>query len=230
MAVDRLAPIVRPDVGFVLVGEWTLDTPDRQRAAADAALDAWGRVAWPAGLLSHSCLLGTDDSVVLQYMQWTSTDACRAFVASDRSAWRRAVDSAVPGIERQGVAGYEPPRHRVDAEDQVPGCVVAVTREFDGPDLERARRWVDAIFDVPGGGEPVPGLISAHFHIAVDGARVLNVAQWTTEQAHRAMADGAAQRIEADAAMRRVERWPGLERTSFERYRPHRSVGAPTVE
>jgi hypothetical protein len=217
----------RGGVGLALVGEWALDTPRRQQAAADAAIAAWQHVGWPAGLLSHSCLLGGDGQTVLHYMQWADEPACREFVATDRARWTRAVDEAVPEISRRGVVAYLPPRGRSFDSTLAPGCVVVVTREFDGPDLRRARRWVDAMFDVPGGDAPLPGMISAHLHVSTDGARAINVAQWTTEDAHRALIAGQQQRLKESPRMQQVENWPGLKRTTFKRYRPYKSATAP---
>jgi hypothetical protein len=222
-----LPDLNRTDVGLVVVGEWALPAPERQRAAADAAILAWDSVPWPPGLLSHSVLLGTDGGTVLHYQQWSGEHACREFVGTARRAWVRVVDDAVAGIDRRGVVGYLPPRSHVFATNQVPGCIVVISREFVGPDLARARRWVEAMFDVPGGVAPQRGLLSAHLHVSTDGARALNYAQWTTEDAHRELVDSTPDRIAESPPMRQVETWPGLTRTTVVRYHPHRSVAAP---
>lgn len=227
--VSRPVPRVdRPGVGLVLVAEWVLPTPARGCEAADAAVDAWRRMPWPRGLIAHACLLGTDEPTVLHYTQWTGEGPCRAFTRTGRPRWARAVDAAAPGIECRDVTGYRLHRSRHDdVAAWPPGCVVAVSREFDGPDLARARAWTDAIFAVPSGATPLPGLISAHFHVGTDGTRVLNYAEWTSEEAHRAVTAGAEERIEADPDMSRVESWPGLVRTTVRRFRPYRGLGRP---
>lgn len=81
----------------------------------------------------------------------------------------------------------------------VPG-VVTVTVDLDEPDPERQRAWVDNAFDAAGTADPAPeaGLLSARFHLSLDGARVLNLAEWTTAQAHRDAAgitDGFRKRV-----------------------------------
>lgn len=215
MTTARLVPdVARPDVGLVAFEQWTVGTPERQRAAADATLAAWRDVSWPAGLLSHSCLLGADGETVAHYSQWASEQARRAFVNAD-----------VPDAEHHCAIEYWPPRHRIDAT-LTPECIVLIHREFDGPDLERARRWVDAMFAVPPT-DPPPGLISAHMHVSTDGARALNYAQWTSEDAHRALVERTARRLEENPKFRAVESWPELVRTWFERYRPCWSIAGP---
>lgn len=215
-----------PDVGLALVGEWSTSSSAQQRAAADAAINAWQRVPWPAGLLSYSCMLGTGGYTVLHYSQWADEDACRAFVATDRPQWVRAVDAAAPGIQHRRVTGYRLYRSRYDST-QTPECIILVTRQFDAPDIGRAREWVEAIFAVPGGDRPLPGLIAAHFHLSTDGARVLNYAEWASEDAYRSGTAGAAQRIQDNPQMRRVESWPGLTHTTVRRYHPYRSITTP---
>ena len=72
----------------------------------------------------------------------------------------------------------------------MPGCIVVVTMETDGP--ERQRQWVDAVFDaLEAETDPPPGGISGHFLVSTDATRVLNCAEWIDEESHRrAVADG----------------------------------------
>jgi len=78
--------VTRPDVGLVLVGEWNVATPERQRVAVDAAMAAWDDVPWPEGLLAHHGFVGIDNASVLHYIQWTSEEAIRAFQRTTRPA------------------------------------------------------------------------------------------------------------------------------------------------
>jgi hypothetical protein len=225
-----VAEVTRPDVGLVAVAEWSTARP-RQQAVADAALDAWKRVGWPAGLLSHWCLLGADESSVLHYIQSADEQAVRRFVATGKPEWARAVADAEPPFQRHGVVGYQVYRGRYfAASPEVPGCVVTIKREFDGADPARARAWVDAMFAATGDDTPFPGAIAAHMHVSVDGARVLNFAQWTSEQAHQALVESTPRRLAGNRAWRRAEEsWPRLERTTMRRYRPYRYVERPRV-
>jgi heme-degrading monooxygenase HmoA len=193
-----LPDVTRPDADIVLVGEWTVATPERQRAAVDAAMAAWEDLLWPEGLFAHHGFVGVDGTSVLHYIQWTGEEAIRAFQQTTRPAWARRVDEAVPGIERQGVTGYQLYRSaNGEASEQIPGCIVAVMHAFDGPDIERARQFIDArITGVDD--EPMPGFIAAHFHISTDGGRMLNYAEWVSEQAHATWATGGAQILAAE--------------------------------
>jgi len=136
----------------------------------------------------------------------------------------RNVDNAVPDIERLGVTGYRLYRSAVaDGPEQVPGCIVVVTREFDGPDLERARQMVDTLFAVPTTA-PAPGLIAAHVHISTDGARVLNYAEWVSAQAHQTAIESTPQAVKENKEWQEVHAWPGLKSTAFKRYLPYRGL------
>jgi hypothetical protein len=227
VAESRTVPeVTRSDVGMVAVAEWSTDTQARQRAVADAAIEAWNHMEWPEGLLSHACLLGTDGRTVMHYIQSADEEAARWFVSSGKVAWTRAVEDAAPPFQRHGVVGYRVYRGQYfTVSTSAPGCVVAVRREFDGPDPQRARAWVDAMFAATGDAAPLPGMIAAHMHVSVDGSRVLNLAQWTSEQAHQALVDGASDRMAENPALRQLEKaWPGLEHTTIRRNRPYRYV------
>lgn len=221
--------VARADVGLVAVAQWSAAGPKAQRAIADAAIDAWNQVGWPDGLVSHWCLLGTDERSVLHYIQSAGEDAARRFVSTGKAAWTQAAESAVPEFHRHGVTCYRVYRGRFfTPAPEAPGCVVAVRREFDGPDPQRARAWVDAMFAATGEDAPLPGMIAAHMHVSFDGVRVLNFAQWTSEQAHQALVDSAPKRVTGNPALQRVEAWSGLEHTTMHRFRPYRYVEAAT--
>ncbi|MDI3404865.1 antibiotic biosynthesis monooxygenase [Streptomyces cavernicola] len=223
----------RDGVGVVLASTWSVGTPERQKATVAAITRAWESRDWPhEGLLSYSVHIGTDGSTLLHYSQWRDLDAYEEFVASaanGRDGRNAEIDAAVPGIERQGLAKYEPYRgrslnERAERADsaRVPGCIVIVDVRFTGPDPARQRAWVDSVFAALDGDEPHPGGISAHFHTSLDGTRVLNYAEWESEQAHvEALATPGEGVGAATEAWRRVQRHPGLaEGGSVKRYLP----------
>jgi len=229
-STSALPDITRPDAGVVLAGEWGVGTPERQIAAAEAVVAAWERVPWPQGLLSYTLLVGTDGDTVLHYSQWTSEAAIREFVQTARPQWVRGIDDAIPGIERRGVVTYRLYRSGVrDGTPPVPGCIVAVTVEFDGPDAQRLRRWIDTVFDaLEAEAGPHPGGISGHFHVSTDGTRVLNYAEWTDEAAHREAVERSGQgTVGSGAKWQRVQSFPGVVSGGFKRYRPYRSLSRP---
>ena len=220
-----LPQVARPDAGLVLVGEWGTIDAGHQRSAADAALGAWEAVRAPAGLLSHGCLLGEDDRTLLHYIQWADEDAARAFVSTDRPQWVAAVDAAVGGIEHRRVVPYR--RYRSVVPDVPPGtagCVVTVT--FETESAGQATAWVDAL---AGAGAAAPaGMLSAHFHVAADGSRILNYAEWVDATAHQDSVDHRPERARSSAsagqAVKVVDETPGVRFLGFARYRPYRSL------
>jgi heme-degrading monooxygenase HmoA len=227
---DRLPDITRPDAGLVLFSEWTVGTPERQRAAMDAAMAGWANWPVPEGLLSHTCFASTDGTTVRHHSQWTDQAALDDFRRTDPPERKRAIDDAVPGLDRHGLAVYE--LHRSyhgtvsDGTRPVPGCIVMVDIEFVDSDRERQRQWIDAVLTALAV-EPMPGLIAAHFHTSTDGTRVVNYAEWTSEQAHQAALDtgpqGGVNRTDLPE-WRRVQEFPGMRPGRFTRYLEFRSL------
>lgn len=237
----RLPPIPRPDVGLVLSSQWRLPTRESQQAAADAAMDAWKHVPWPAGLLSYSCLLSDDGTTVTHYSQWTGDEAHQAFRRNDPPERVQRILAAVPGIERQGVFAYRPFRSVVPGGPQRrPGCIVTVDISFEGPDPERQQRWVETVLKAlaAGNGAP-PGLLAAHFHLSTDGTRVLNLAEWTDAAAHGEFLErSSATPASASPEWHRAQHFPGLKGgedgsaglpgwAHVKRHRPYRGLSLP---
>lgn len=229
---DARPDLRRPGVGVVKVSTWRVGTPERQRAAVDAIAATWGRRDWPdVGLLSYSVHIGEDGDTLLHYSQWTSEEAHQEFFRSHRDGRNAEIDAAVPGVERVALHSYEryrSTRLRADDDTRVPGCVVIVDVEFDGPDPDRQRAWVDAVFEALET-EPSlhPGGISAHFHVSLDGTRVLNYAEWESAAAHvealAAPGDGIGT---ATPQWRRVQTYPGVAGGGVKRYTPALSLSA----
>jgi hypothetical protein len=97
---------------------------------------------------------------------------------------------------------------------------VIVEVEFEGPDPDRRRAWVDAVFEaLQSEPNPRPGGLSAHFHLSTDGTRVLNYAEWESAQAHidalAAPGDGVGS---STSQWERVQTWPGLKSSTVNRY------------
>ncbi|GAA0600256.1 antibiotic biosynthesis monooxygenase [Streptomyces crystallinus] len=219
----------RTGVGVVKSSVWRVGTPERQRAAVEAIAEAWGRRDWPdVGLLSYSVYTGTDGDALLHYSQWRSEAAYQDFFRTFRDGRVAEIDAAVPGIERVGLHSYELYRSSGPrpGDPRTPGCVVLVDVEFEGPDPERQRAWVDAVFealdtdpDLPSGG------ISAHFHVSQDGTRVLNYAEWESEQAHiDALAAPGAGVGSRTPQWERVQSYPGVSGGGVTRYLPALTV------
>ncbi|MFF0424301.1 antibiotic biosynthesis monooxygenase [Streptomyces sp. NPDC004520] len=220
----------RPGLGAVLASTWRVATPERQRAAVDAIRKAWESREWPdLGLLSYSVYLGTDGDTLLHYSQWTEQQAYDDFVRTYRDDRNAEIDAAVPGIERVVLHRYAPP-HRsavlgAESAGAVPGAIAVVEADFDGPDAGRQEAWTEAVLaalEDDQGKRPARGGIGAHFHRSVDGTRVLNLAEWESEQAHAAW----QAEVPLGEAWRRVRAYPGLVGTRVRRYTPALSLEA----
>lgn len=220
---DPVPDVERDGVGMVLVGEWTVRQGD-QRRAADAALAAWPADAPPDGMLAHHCLLGEDGATVLHYQQWSDPEACRAFVDAGRPRWLASLDAQVPGIAHRRATAYQVYRSTEPSPDAPPcGCLVTVTVDFDGPDGQRQRDWIDTVFTASGTDRAAPaaGLIAAHFHVGLDGTRVLNLAAWSTGDAHRRAAATPAPKLRTA-----TQRFPGVAGSAARRFTPYRGITA----
>ena len=158
-----LPDIDRPDVQnrrcAPVARGWSRPSSD---AVADATLAAWDVTPWPDALISRTCYLSTDEQRVLTYEQWSDDQ---------------------PDVEDPAAIAYRLYRSGVRDDAPVPGCIVIVEVQTDGHDT--ARQWIDAVFDALAA-EPTlhPGGISGHFHVSLDGTRVLNYAEWVDEASH----------------------------------------------
>ncbi|MGW0556310.1 antibiotic biosynthesis monooxygenase [Streptomyces sp. NPDC002926] len=228
---DSRPDLTRAESGLVQVSTWDVGTPERQRAAVEAVAEVWQSRDWPgAGLLSYSVFVGEDGTTLLHYSQWRDEDAYQDFLRAHRDDRNEEIDAAVPGIQRRGPRSYQLYRSggRGTDDRRIPGCVVIVDVEFDGPDTERQRAWVDGVFEAlrteP---HPHPGGIAGHFHVSVDGTRVLNYAEWESAEAHRealtAPGDGVGSRTPQWA---KVQSFPGVTGGGVNRYTPALSLSA----
>jgi heme-degrading monooxygenase HmoA len=175
---------------------WRVGTPLRQRQTVEAIAETWERRPWPAdGLLGYYLYTGHDSSTLLHHSRWADEQAYEAY---------RYYRSHGP----------------VDRAGRAPGCIVIVDIEFDGPDPERQRAWVDAVVEaLESEPNPHPGGIRAHFHLSTDGTRVLNYAEWESAQAHLEALAASGDGIGSGTAQwGRVQTWPGLKSGSVSRY------------
>ncbi|MDQ0797026.1 antibiotic biosynthesis monooxygenase [Streptomyces sp. B1I3] len=227
---DSRPDLTRPDSGIVEVGTWDAGTPERRRRTVEAVRAAWsGLDRTHPGLLSYTVLTGEDGRTLLHYSQWSGEDAYQDFVRTGRDARDAEIDAAVPGIERLGLHTFTLYRSGVrEGDDREPGCVVIVDVEFAGPDPARQRDWVDTVFEALGTDPaPVPGGISAHFHVGTDGTRVLNYAEWETAQAHIDALAAAGDGVGSPTPQwQRVQAYPGVTGGGVHRYTPASGIGA----
>ncbi len=226
-----LPDIARGDARLAVAARRTVRTPARQHAVADAVLAIWRREPWPAALLSVSCFTSSDGETVLTYTQWASEDGYRAFTASSHAILTTGLDAFAHDVTRTDVVAYRLYRSGVPEATRhvVPGCFVFVSVQFDGPDERRQRQWVDTVFDaLASEPEPPAGGLAGHFHLSVDGTRVLNYAEWIDEDAHRRALERSGQgAIGSSPKWREVRQFPGIVVAGFTRYRFHQGLAAP---
>ncbi|MDJ1134967.1 antibiotic biosynthesis monooxygenase [Streptomyces iconiensis] len=192
-------------------------TPERQRAVAEAMEADWAAHPWPSPtLLSRTVLMANDGHTLLRYSQ--VTDLARPPHPP------LPPGEELPDGDRELIAARLYRSQRVPGASGPPGCVVLVDRAFDRPDPEGARHLVDTLFESASGQSPADGLIGAYFYVSSDGTRVLNYAEWTDEQAHKA---AIGNRPRGNAQWEEAHTWPGLRRTNFLRFRPHAGTAAP---
>ncbi|MGW1226496.1 antibiotic biosynthesis monooxygenase [Streptomyces sp. NPDC001478] len=165
--------VARADAGVALVTPLYVGGAELQRAEVERVLAPYRTGPLPEGFLSVSVFTSTEGENVLTYAQWTSDDAYRAFVAGG--------GLGEPDENTTEPVRYRLYRGRVLEPGSVPTALVAPVFDVDGRD--RQRRSIDNLIDGPLG-TPFPGLVASHFHISLDGTRVMNWAEWVDEDAH----------------------------------------------
>lgn len=133
---DTHPDLARPDASAPFFSTWRVGTPERQRQTVDAIARTWEIRPWPAeDLRGYHVYTGHDGSTLLHHSQWASEQAYEAFVKTHRQERVDEIDTAVPGIERLGLGRYRRYRSaaREDRAAVVPGCIVIVDIEFEGP-------------------------------------------------------------------------------------------------
>jgi hypothetical protein len=226
--------MTRPDAGLVVVTEFEVGGADQQQALFAASRAAWDTLPWPETLLSIAWLASTDGQRALAYVQWRDDSEFESYGRTHRPILAARLKDALPALVASPPVFYRRYRSgtRPDAVD--PGCIVAVSVEFDGADEARAGAWIDTVFDaIASDSAPPAGGLGAHFHISVDGTRVLNYAEWVDEASHRAALERSGiGAVGSGPKWRAVQTFPGLKGSRVTRYRFDRRlvpapVGAP---
>ncbi|WDV50824.1 antibiotic biosynthesis monooxygenase [Streptomyces coeruleorubidus] len=216
--IEQHPDLTDPRPGALFFSTWRVGTPERQRQTVEAIGRTWERRPWPTGdLLRYHVYAGHDGSTLMHYSQWSDEQAYEAFVKAHRQERVDEIDTAVPEIERLGLARYRRYRSRDRAvgDVRVPGLIVTVRIDFEEGAGERREEWVDLVVKALGDDpEGHAGLVSAHFHLSTDGGHVLNYAEWESDQAYdEALAAPATDTWE------RVRTSPGVTGVSGSRYR-----------
>lgn len=195
--------IRRADSAAVRVAQWYV--PDRETGVEVLrdAVQQWQATPWPTGILSFSGYLSTDHDTVLTYVQTADAGAHHAFTA---------------GLKR--LAGAETVEYTLyraillNAGPLVPASFVVASFDVDGPGPQESivASIAGALEHTPAGRHP--GMVSANFHLSTDGSRVLNYAEWTSDEAHLSFLEGATRA----ATLRATHDTPGVRPIGFKRY------------
>jgi hypothetical protein len=104
-----------------------------------------------------------------------------------------------------------------------PGCIVIVSFETD--DFKQQQAFVDTLIDTVESRENPRhrGSIASHFHLGIDGKRVLNYAEFVDEQSHEDVIQTMLRKD--DEVPRLIHKMSGLKPLGFERFRLYRSIG-----
>jgi hypothetical protein len=114
--------------GAVIPSQWTLQTLDSQRAAAEAALSAMPAVP---RLLCFSLFRGLDDFTLFLLSQWIDEPARDTYIAVS-SKPRAVVDEALPNIVRDWRYPSSLYRSFIGDESAGLGCLVVVRQPVKG--------------------------------------------------------------------------------------------------
>jgi hypothetical protein len=193
----------RTDSAAVHVAQWYV--PDREAGiqALDKTAEQWRATDWPPGILSANAYLSTEHDTVLTYVQTSDTAAHRDFTAG------------LTGLAGAATVAYTLHRAIVLHNGPlVPASFVVATFDVDGPGPQE--RIVESIAGALERAPEAqhPGLLSANFHLSADGTRVLNYAEWTSDEAHVAFLEGATRA----ATLRATHDTPGVRPIGFKRY------------
>lgn len=200
----------RPDAEAIYASHWYVPDEQDGNAILDRIIAVWEEARWPPGILTFSAYLSCDGRTALTYAQCRRSDVYRPFV--------QALPDPATRIEP-----IEYRRHSsltLGDGQGVPSAVVAASFDVDGPERQR-----HIIAMVSGRLRAAPaehytGLIASHFHTSLDGSRVINFAEWVSDEAHLVFMGGSAQH----GTLRLVTETPGVRPIGFTRYHLRHSL------
>lgn len=217
---DPVPEVTRADAGLVLMSTWTLDTPPRQRAAAEAAIEPWRHTPLPAGMLSYHVMIGTDGATLLHYSQWKDEAALERRRATDPPERVTRIDEEVPGIRRNGLTVYQ-------LHDTVPRMGSArtecVEREIiTVPDSATAQAFIDTLHKWLTSNTEVSSAVTHHFHISGSGNEITHLVELPNQDFPAQTVAKWSRSSSTVAAL--VKEFPGVAVASSSRFLPYRGI------
>jgi hypothetical protein len=224
--VEGFGLLGRADAEHVTITRWAFAAPD----AATTALRRFRR-AEPGTLGDVDALTflaGTAGPVDAGILRGTARAADSPGTGNGLVVVHSEAEPPVPALwappDGRLIPGPTRFRHHRDVRsphDSVAGLAVLVEIEFDRPDPQRARTWVDLLVRALETDPRSPeGLICARFHVSDDGSLVANLALWTSEAAYdRALAAGPPGVARTDTPeWRAATQFEGIRRNTIHRF------------
>jgi hypothetical protein len=220
-----------PAVRIVAVSTFDVGTPARLAALVEASAAAWQTLPWPATLAGITWLASLDGARALAYVQWTSDAEFEAYGRTHRPVLAAHFAAALPDLPPAAPVFYRRYRSGRRPDAPAPGCIVIVSVDLDGPDEARQCAWVDTVFDAMAAeATPPAGGISGHFHVSLDGRRILNYAEWVDEASHAAaLARSGQGTVGSGPKWQAVRAFPGVASSDVRRYRLLRRLAPPAL-
>lgn len=175
-----------------LISRWTVGSPQRQQAAADAELARLRRAGLPGGFRDLTVYTSLNSESILLRAELADVRAFHAFPADPgRATDPDEVDRTMPGIVRHGVTGYRGHRRIHNATGKAV-CTSIVETHFNEPD--EALHWA---VDVANTGR-WSGSLSTMFYVSLDHSQALSITDWSDVNAAPTKPPSAAPRSRSD--------------------------------
>lgn len=130
-------------------------------------MDAWENSRLPTAYLSRYCLEGSDGRTILNYAQWTNSDAHRAFAANPQN--QQTLGNAIQSLFTAGPPGRFTLHRSIALREAAVRYLT--TASYDTEGSATARELADKLAARSTAAAPSE-LIAEHFHISEDGQRL----------------------------------------------------------
>jgi hypothetical protein len=206
------AMIIRhAEAGAILARRWSFASD----AACNGSAEAWSTHIRPeAGLLRASLYRGLEEPTLLELSHWSDAPTRDRYVS-------KGVDTANAGARDAGVEAKREWQHACDAphgayvRPNAPTAhdLVLVRQPLVRADPALGQEWIDLVLAALQGQAP-EGLCAATFFVPTDPVAALNLAEWTSADAHRAALKtanfGQYGSIGDTPSWRRARSFPGI--------------------
>ena len=167
----------RPDAGLILASLWHTEGPEQQQKVMSGVMDAWEKAPLPAAYLARHCMAGSDGRTILNFAQWTSPEAHRAFAADPRN--QQSLGHAVQALYSADPPGRYVPYHFARRHDGAARYFTATWH--DTKDDGMARSLADELTGRAPAAPASSVAVAEHFYIGEAGRQLLVLAGFQDE-------------------------------------------------